>query len=334
MSNPVSALAWVRSQRAARHHWVTTESRAVREVSTAPRISEGVDISGNNALVEKNKINVVEDCSAIEVDGDNAEVVKNNVANTDNYGIYVTGNNALVSRNRARNMWYAIDVEGDSPVVEKNRISDVIDGDGVYVSCTICTDGSVSKNKVTNVADDTEGYDISATGAGLMIQKNRATRVVDYAFNLDVNGATVSNNKASYSGGDKEECFSINGDDNDVSKNTANWCMGDGFSLQGDNNTLFRNKAIRNGRNGFTVESGSDGNLLEKNTARLNSLIGLMTEDGAPAANDTTFTGNTSKKNQFDVCDDGSNTVDGGGNKIDTEQIVTGGDDTDECISF
>jgi len=273
--------------------------------------SDGIDISGANAVVSGNTLRSVENGDAISVSGANAEVVRNRITAVDDAGINVSGANPMVVGNDIRGSYDGIDVSGDSPIVKRNRLQGIVSGGtAVDVSCTVCTDGEVSFNRVSDVGDDTEGFSISAAGAGLEVANNRATDVIDTGFYLStVNGAMIRGNRASYIGGDEEDCFDLNGDDNTLTGNFGSYCMGDGFQIDGLNNTLTRNSSMHACENGFEIEVTSVGTTLTSNRATGNGLAGFEVQDGGAPADQTTLERNQARDNLADLCDEGTNTT-------------------------
>ena len=88
----------------------------------------------------------------------------------------------------------------------------------------------------------------------------------------------------------------------------------DGFDVvEGNGITLQGNLAEDNYSDGFGV--GATGTMLTNNTARNNNANGIRVKEDAT---NTTLTGNTASGNGRDLCNEGTGTVDGGGNTFTT----------------
>lgn len=304
-------------------------SNVVRHTS-----NEGVDVSGDDAVIERNTFIGIENGDAIETDGNNTEIVRNTIRGVDEAGIDADGDDALVSNNRLSGTRDGIEVSGQNPVVTKNRLTGTVgDSESIDISCfTDCSTAVVSKNRTSDIGDDTEGYDISASAPGMVIEKNQTTNGIDTGFDLSIDGATVSRNRVRGTGGDGEECFDIDGDDNTVSGNSAEHCMGNGFWVRGDSNTLERNRVRRAAEDGFTVATTSTSTTLTRNRSSRNGLTGYRIEDGGTPATDTTLTNNHGSGSRYDLCDEGVNTT-RSGNHFGTELAVTQ-DGSQDCPTF
>ena len=296
--------------------------------------NEGVNVDGDDAVIERNTFIGIENGDAIEIDGNNTEIVRNNIRGTDEAGIDADGDDILVSKNRLSGTYGGIEVSGQNPVVTKNRLTGTVGGGESFdISCfTDCSLAVVSGNRTGDIGDDTEGYDISASAAGMVIEKNRTTNGIDTGFDLSIDGATVSRNRVRGTGGDGEDCFEIDGDDNEISRNAAEHCMGNGFWVRGDSNTLDRNRARRAAEDGFTVATSSTSTTLTKNRSSRNGLTGYRIQDGGSPATGTTLTDNRGSKSRYDLCDEGVGTT-RSGNHFDTELAVVQ-DGTQDCPTF
>ncbi len=296
--------------------------------------NEGVDVSGDDAVIERNTFIGIENGDAIEIDGNNNEIVRNRIRGTDDAGIDADGNDTLVSHNRLSGTYGGIEVSGQRPIVTKNRLTGTVGGgESIDVFCsTDCTGAEVSWNRTDDIGDDTEGFEITATAAGMLIEKNQTTNGIDTGFDLRIDGATVNRNRVRGTGGDGEECFDIDGDDNEITMNVAEHCMGNGFEVQGDSNTLEFNRARRAAEDGFNVATNSTSTTLTKNRSSRNGLTGYRIEDGGSPATGTTLTDNRGSGSRYDICDEGVTTT-RSGNHFGTELVVVQ-DGSQDCPTF
>jgi hypothetical protein len=215
--------------------------------------------------------------------------------------------------------------------VTKNRlVGTVSGGESIDVTCnTDCTGAMVSSNRTDDIGDDTEAFDISSDAAGLLVEKNSTRNGIDTGFSLDIEGATVSKNRVRGTGGDGEDCFDVDGDNNEISRNAAEYCMGNGFTVQGASNTLERNRARHAAEDGFQVRTSSTNTTLTSNRSDDNGLTGYRIQDGGTPATGTTLTNNRGRRSRYDLCDEGATTT-RTGNSFGTELAVTQ-DGTQDC---
>jgi len=300
--------------------------------------SGAVFIVGDAALVQRNRFQVIDDDDAIDITGDDAEVVNNRFNNSDFSAVDIIGDFALVRSNRVTAQGGgdpAIRVSGNEPQVISNRVQST--GFSAFdVDCTPlagCTGGEVSRNTAQDQFNDSAGFDITTNGpagGAFTIDRNRSTRASEYCYGLDVVDATIRQNRATGCGGaEAEACFHISGSANTVENNTARTCMGDGYSVEGSNQILTRNTVRDGGEDGFDVQADSTSVTLTRNTATNIAGVGFevsWVESGVAPADATSAANNTARNAGLGLCDEGTATTDGGGNRFDDEQSQTNAD--------
>ena len=288
---------------------------------------EGDDLGGSDGLVvTKSRFRVCGD-GCVEVEGDDAVVTGNKIAQAeDEQGIVVTGDNARVEKNTLTAVSGGIFVEGASPIVVKNKVSIYSDYNAYEITCTgACTSALVTSNKATNGVDDVGGFTVEATEAGMVVSKNSSLRAADYGFEVLGVGIILTGNKVSSSGGDIDESgFFVWGADHVLTGNTSTLSGNDGFSVRGSGHSLTGNTASENSGDGFDVddfrgeEPVPSGIVLSGNTAIDNVGVGynVATTQNDPIG--LTLTGNGSSGNRDDYCAsiDTGTVTDGGGNSF------------------
>jgi hypothetical protein len=267
--------------------------------------SVGISITAADALVSGVSINGV-DSGCLEITGNGAVVEKSrcNVSEDDDC-FAIVGNDAQISSNRANACdGEGFNVSGDNWRIEKNRTNATGD-DGFALTCVTCTTAVATKNYAKSTPDDSSGYSITSNGA--LIEANRADDITDEGLQVNGNGNTVRRNLVRRIGGDEgQECIVIQGNANQVDRNSASVCHGNGFSVIGDDNVLTQNTVSLAAESGFQVTSGT-GNLLERNTAKNVNYYAFEIES---AATDTELVNDrTTGTNRADLCDDGVGTV-------------------------
>lgn len=258
---------------------------------------------------------------ALSVRGDAPQISGNQISNATR-AVSILGDDAVVTKNKARGNEFGISVQGDRLTLERNSVEDSAVRP-ISVTCEACTAGSVYGNKVIRTSGDSNwGYDLDADAPGLVVEKNRAERVIGRGFyvrNSSV-GIILEKNVARFTGGaDDNAAFFVNGSDHTLTQNTAVECAGDGFFVDGTNITLASNRAQGNFGDGFDLDNVAAGVTLLDNHADRNTREGFDVSAGATG---TTLTDNLSTANRRDFCDDGTGTIDGGGNSFSFPGIV------------
>ncbi len=237
-------------------------------------IVEGVDTP--RARIRKNR---AENTRGIHIAGDDAVIFGNTIVtnSTQQPGIFVIGSAAEVTKNQVAGGSPGIFVsDGDNPTITKNTCVDS-DGLGIVIGTS---GGDVSRNTITN-----------AHGTGLLID--------DSSF-----GVTVSKNKITRCGGRDDAGLLADGSSHKITFNRIERCAGDGLRLAGEGSFHVEgNRSDFNGKDGFDIHPGSDGNFVLANTARANAGEGF--EHSATNA-DTSLQDNVASRNYFDYANDGS----------------------------
>lgn len=304
----------------------------------------GVTITGDDAQVISCTIDVIEDQRGIEVSGLNARILKNRVNNTDGIGISLEdGDGGLIESNTVTNISEigisstgigvrilrnkvsactdeGIHSTGADVVISRNRIT-VVGGDGIRSSSGDGVD--VTKNRVDDVNDDAKG--ISVSGASAVIESNVVQDVAETGVSVSGSNATIRKNRVLRTA-ENDAGFEVIGNGSVVEDNRAKDCDKNGFFISGDDIAVIGNKALRCLDNGFLIFSTSSQNtLLEGNSAL--SCEGDGIENGGVG---TVLRDNSSKKNAQDISNRtlaGASIIDGGGNSF-----VTGGFTTEPYV--
>jgi parallel beta-helix repeat protein len=262
---------------------ITAADALVSGVSIDGADSGCLEITGNGAVVEQSRCNVSEDDDCFSITGNDAQVSSNRANACDGDGFNVSGDNWRIEKNRAN-------ATGD---------------DGFALTCVTCATAVATKNYAKSTPDDSSGFSITSTGA--VIEANRADDITDQGLEVTGNGNTVRRNVVQRVGGDEgEECIVILGNENEVDRNSASVCHGNGFAVTGDDNVLTRNTVSLASESGFQVTSGT-GNLLERNTAKNVNYYAFEIEAGATATE--LVNDRATGTNRADLCDEGTGTV-------------------------
>lgn len=279
-----------------------------------------IQIFGNNAVLRNNVIDTIEDFDCIFVQGNNAQITGNILANCDGFGIDVFGDTVTISSNEVTGMTgTGIFVSGADPTVTLNTVT-FTEG-GFDISCDPCAGGAVSDNVAQDVMNDSTGFVISAEAAGLVVERNIAQRATQDGFSVSGTGITLNDNQALANGAESEKGFSIFGTDHTLQNNIAKGNVGDGFSVTGSGHTLTGNKAQSNNEDGFDVQSPASDVTLSSNLAMKNGGVGIELSVGVTGI---TVIGNTAKKNRLDFCDESSATSTVSGNVFGSQDLDGG----------
>jgi parallel beta-helix repeat protein len=295
------------------------EIRKVRVLSSV--VGDCINITGAGAIVSGSVLRSCAD-NAIEITGAGSVVSGNNVRLSNNACVVVNGSDALVQKNTIGQCedLEGLTVSGQNPRVLSNKVSGPTDTVALHVACSVsCGTGAVSGNVVTNGAEDDDGIAVSvAAGLGSFdIIGNTVVRSLEHGFDLDVSDGVIKNNIARENGAEKEDGFSITGDNNSISGNKAIGNGGAGFTIDGIQNVLTRNVASNNGVEGIKV-TASSATTLDRNTATGNQADGIE-NDGASSV----LTNNRSRNNKLDCTGDVAPTTDTGNSCADGTSFST-----------
>jgi len=233
------------------------DARVTDCLAEATRTS--IRVHGHRALIKKNKIRR-QYYHAIELTGDDHEVLDNSIADASGWGINIEGNGAKVSGNKVRRVLLAaVYMHGGGFVITDNdlRESSAVYG-GIRVRDAI--GGLVADNEIRDLTGG--GVAVEKTCQSLEIRDNKVTScgISGYkAFDIDGNGHLVVDNVASKCGDDG---FRVRGSQHVLKGNEARDCECDGFDLEGTSHQLRDNLAKGNGAEGIDVSSN---NTLVKN---------------------------------------------------------------------
>ncbi len=290
---------------------------AKNKVSYADGDGIALDSGYEDRVIEKNLINQV-DGDGIDVGSSshNTSITNNKVTHAIDDGINVSdSDNVIVSRNTLSEVDYGVDLTGDNPRVERNRVAN-FESDGIEINCNDSCDSALIE---ANIAKGGFGgsdhcFDITLNADGTLINKNLGQGCSEDGFEITGGGdAEVTNNRSINAGGDNDgDGFDIQGlGKKTLTKNLARGSSDDGFDIDDGDidpgvdamNVLDNNRAIDNGGDGFEINFSSDATTLTNNKAIRNNRNGISL-----LSDDNTVTGNKASNNRegFDFCDEGS----------------------------
>lgn len=291
-------------------------------------ITEGIEVTGQRALVAKNILanvfNYSGNLTCISVTGNDAQVLGNILrsngggSDSDTYGIYVTGNNASIQSNRLVDMGgagdetYGIGVTGDDAQILKNLIDTLTDEYcyGIYVSGARA---SIQKNKLLNVlyyyfiyvsGDDFQIVGNALQGGayaceGIYASGNGTTSLAaviskNSISNVCDTAIDLSGNSALIEKNKARQIADIgiyvSGNGNVLAGNSVTRTLDDAFQVDGDNNELLGNKAVFGTTDGFDITG--NGNTLDKCSANRFTGEGLDNDGVGTTATNCKLTGN------------------------------------------
>lgn len=262
-----------------------------------------IQLLGDNSQILKNRI-IISDQAAIEIIiGSNTHLIEGNVIEgvEDDDAIRATGNNITFVKNRAFGTEEGMEIDGENPVVQKNRL--IATGDDSYqIACVAnCGSALVEKNVVLDAADDNDCFEIEFQADGGIVRGNLGRNCSDNGFDIFGAGAIlVEKNRIRGSGQEEEDGFRVAGTGiKTLIGNTTLFGGGQGFDISGAAHVLEGNKAMEH-QDGFFVASDVNGAQLTKNSATHNG------EEGFENLGDNVvFTANKANNNRegFDFCD-------------------------------
>lgn len=253
---------------------------------------------------------VVRQCAAsgIELLGDTPTVLRNQISVCVEDGIFAGGPAVTVSENSVTSCGqHGISVEAGDLAVDANVVT--ASGDtGIDIACSTCEGSSASFNRISDLPSDA----MAARGgaAGLVVERNTIKRASDSGLSVEGTGVFVSRNSVAEAG---QIGIEIEDDVHVVSDNLTKDTGDDGFRIEATDLDVVRNRAVRAGRDGFDVKGGSVNVRLIGNQTSLSDAEGF---DVSTSASVTRLGGNVSNRDRTDFCDDGTTTVDIGGNSF------------------
>jgi len=283
---------------------------------------EAFVVEGDDAQVFKNVVTTGGD-DGIVVDGADSQVTDNRVTNVSGNGVQASPESALVTGNTVEGTGaFGVFVSGSGSTASKNDVQDTLAAGLVVIG----DDVIVSHNSVADTREGSAGI-LVQSDADALIEDNRVEGAGGAGCALNVDGATIEDNRAERCGLPGDAGISVNGDENVLDGNVAEDCQSTGFLLEGSGNLLQHNVATGNGDNGYWVLGlGSTENDLDDNVAKSNHGEGLQNGGVGTLLRDNTF-----KKNLLDLANEtaaGATLVDDGGNTFETGGL------TDEPVIF
>ncbi len=231
-------------------------------------LSEDAVTTTTSTQVSKNKI-VRATGTSLHVEGDDNEIVSNQVSDGGGVGVVVGRNgggagNAVQKNKVVRGAGDAYRIGGSEALVEKNQTQDSGD-EGFDV---VGNQHRFLKNKILRCDD--EGFEISDS-TGSLFEKNVVVQAEDDAFDIRTGTSACT--------------FRMNV----VAKPSDA-----GFEIDGTGHLFESNKVAKAGEYGFDVETG--GHTFTKNTAGGSGLIDLRSD---VPENANTYSGNKFKTTEF-----------------------------------
>lgn len=299
---------------------------------------DGVSITGNNALVEKNTFAQLEESDNISVTGNTAIIRSNSFKSLDG-GISVTGNDAVITGNKFANCNDGIDLNGTDALISGNSLTNCSEGinsangstnteilknklktifnDGIDVDGNNIT---IQGNSITDIVDDGDGIELTGAGSSGLIDANKIKGCMadDAGINCEAGGVTISNNSVSLGGGEDEPGIRVTSDSCTLTKNKVSLFDGDGFNITGNSCTVTDCSSTKNGEDGFDNDGTNTTNTFTNCVASGNQGEGF---DNSTSTG-TVVTGGSFTKNRIDIA---GNTTNGATITISTEtKFVTG----------
>jgi hypothetical protein len=297
------------------HQILSNEIRSVN--------GSGIHLGNGSAgtLIQGNTITQISNAGVLAQDVSNVQVLSNKVTGSVNHGILLVGTGSLATGNVIELAGgYGLLVAGNDPVVRVNRVTNA---GPTQVECVPCSGGLAVAN--SNVGSDYYGLLLSADSPGFTAQSNKVANAAAAGVLIDGASVQAAMNTVTDSGafGGSGSCFLVRGAGaHTLRKNGATRCTDSGFLIETSNVTLDGNVVSGAGLNGFTLFGNGGGNAdndLVGNRASFSNAAGFAITDGAV---NTVLSGNSSTKNRYDFCDDGTGTDTSGGNSFASQSTV------------
>ena len=208
----------------------------------------GITVNGNNAQILQNNI-IQNGGYGISATGLNATITGNNATNNGNAGIIINSENSTISNNTAVSngsrgfngwSWDGISTTGNNAIIISDNIIHDNGRAGLYVR----------GNNITltgfNIYNN-GGYGIDIAGLNITVTNNNITNNGNAGIVVNSANATVIGNNATNNG----------------NRGFNGWSW-DGISITGANVTVTGNNATNNSRTGITV-NGNNAQILQNN---------------------------------------------------------------------
>ncbi len=300
-------------------------------------IDRCVDINGDRAVVVKCDVRVCENGPALDVDGNDALVERNEVLFTGGESIFVIGDGGTINKNECRGSGFgSINYEGNGSTITGNKVAEC----GEFGIFVFGDDHTIDKNNVRSML--LEG--IEAFGAGIVITNNKIDEVMRGVAGIHLNdngtagGGRIEGNKVNdvveagilvmsdnvdlfgnrvtNCGAENQASILMTGDGNEARDNAVTNGGDDGFRVTGDNNVLADNVVKRCAKDGYDIAGGTGNGILDCDA------FDCLAEGLDNSGSDTSVIGGKFAGSRIDVANDGTFA------SFDPKSLETGGEAT------
>ncbi len=223
---------------------------AFEGVTVLSETDDCINIQGKRGRVVDSILKPCGDDRAIQLDGNNFLIARNQISQSDNTCVEVDGNGGEIIDNDVHNCEDSdgINLEGSKNLIEGNRVASV-DDIGVEVS-------GDDNDVVGNFAENIEAVCFDGLGDRNLFSGNATEGCYDHSYEIDGDRMKVIGNSA-FAGATDDDCFDLNGGVNPVVKNNvADLCDG-GWEVTGENMKVIGNIGTRLGDDdGFDIDCG------------------------------------------------------------------------------
>lgn len=278
---------------------LTGQGCVVEKCLISRTASEGVLLSNDGNLIQKNVLQDIDDQGIHGIAADATQVLANTITGTTSEAILIEGADAIVRKNKLTLFRTAgIAIEGSTFTIQQNTLSGGgTNTVGIDVSMA-AGGGTIEKNSIADVRDG--GVVVAATAGMTQVLKNTVQRC----------GAAGSS------------AIRVAGNATIVDGNKVKDGAGDGIAISGDTVVVQNNVVTNHAFDGIDVNSaGADGVQLVANVVTGNAAEGIENN-----GTNTVCTNNTSKSNRTDIASDGSFA------SFASNSFVTGGQMTSPAI--
>lgn len=318
---------------------ITGSNAVIEKVQIVATVDDGIDIFGASPIIRNVDIERTNDSCIDATSIDNAVIDRVNARLCGDYGfdlsgddiriersivdgasgeqcLVLNGNRGVVLSNTFRMCEGAVDFDGERPVFSKNTVEGSFNGSVVIECGADCSTARVEKNKISGIDDD--GLSVRADEPGMIVSGNTITAMEGSGLRLLGTGITATKNKISGSGVSEDGGIDVFGSNHTLVGNQVSGQNGPGIEISGTDHILTKNKVLKGLADGFQIRATAENVTLTSNQAIANDGTGFEIETGAIA---TVLTSNKGLKNRTDLCDEGTDTTDGGKNKFGTTGV-------------